>query len=145
MSVMGQRLSISSMTTRFLSGRGSKKTGWKPSSVSCSPVELDSTALSSPIPCSHQNHTCHDQRSLKLGGQSQAGFVRARSQCTGYTFSARLKTRFPCWANKQQPLNTCTQDAGGQWRRSKRHEFRAKGSIEPIAFARLALKLKLTA
>lgn len=51
MSVMGHKLSISSMSTRFFRGRGSKKTGWKPSSVSCSPVELDSIESSSPMPC----------------------------------------------------------------------------------------------
>ena len=52
MSMRGQRLSISSIRTRFLSSLGSKKTGWKPSSVSLNCSELLATASSSsPIPC----------------------------------------------------------------------------------------------
>ena len=36
--------------TRFLRRLGWKKTGWKPSSVSISVAELDSTSGSSPMP-----------------------------------------------------------------------------------------------
>ena len=51
-SVVGAKLSISSTSARLRSGRGSKNTGWKPSSVSCSPAELASTASSSsPMLC----------------------------------------------------------------------------------------------
>mmetsp|Transcript_11543 Transcript_11543/g.24166 ORF Transcript_11543/g.24166 Transcript_11543/m.24166 type:complete len:427 (-) Transcript_11543:1073-2353(-) len=50
-SMRGQMLGISSMGLRLRSGRGSKNTGWKPSSVSMSVAELDSTSSSwSPMP-----------------------------------------------------------------------------------------------
>lgn len=52
MSMMGDRDSISSMGVRFLSGRGSKNTGWYPSSVATVVALVDSTSSSSPMPCS---------------------------------------------------------------------------------------------
>ena len=52
MSMMGLRFSTSSTSLRFTSNRGSKKTGWNPSSVSFRVAELVSTASSpSPMPC----------------------------------------------------------------------------------------------
>ncbi len=58
MSMMGQSESIRSMSSRLVSGRGSKNTGWKPSSVSISVAELASTASSSPRPCA-LDHLCY--------------------------------------------------------------------------------------
>lgn len=55
MSRTGERDSSSSMRTRLVRGRGSKKTGAKPSSVCMISAELDSTvSSSSPILCSHR-------------------------------------------------------------------------------------------
>ena len=52
MSRTGDKLSSSSMSNRLVSGRGSKKTGAKPSSVCMISFELDSTVSSpSPILC----------------------------------------------------------------------------------------------
>jgi hypothetical protein len=51
MSVTGIRLVCSSISTRFFSGRGSKNTGWKPSSDCTSVALLLSTdSSSSPAP-----------------------------------------------------------------------------------------------
>jgi hypothetical protein len=61
MSVMGMSEAISSMSSRLRSGRGSKNTGWKPSSV-CTRLALllSTSSSSSPVPCQAPagRHTC---------------------------------------------------------------------------------------
>lgn len=89
MSSTGDRDSSSSMSTRLVRGRGSKKTGAKPSSVCMISAELDSTvSSSSPI-------LCRSQRT------PQAAEIIS-GKCTPFDMSAQDKDGMYAKAQQQQ-------------------------------------------
>ena len=86
MSMMGLRFSTSSTSLRLTSSRGSKNTGWNPSSVSFRVAELVSTASSpSPMPCitevcGHELHETSKIVSLAANGGELADHNKGKQR-----------------------------------------------------------------